>query len=277
MLFSFFRDRRRKQILDDPFPQEWLPYLHANVPHYDYLAPDEQQKLQNDARIFLHEKHWEGCGGLTLTDEVRVTISAQASLLTLSIPHDYYPNVESVLVYPAAYRAPESQSGPGGVVDEGHSARLGEAWQDGPIVLSWADAHLGGRNPDDGRNVVLHEFAHKLDMADGRVEGTPCLHDRAQYDAWFSVMTEEYERLVEQSERGQTSVLDDYGATNAGEFFAVATECFFEKPRQLHRKHRRLYDVLRNYYQQDTAARVLRRLREERHGRGRDKPDADGV
>ncbi len=266
MLFSFFTERRRENLVGEPFPEAWLPFLDANVPHYAYLSEAEQSRLRDDLRIFREEKNWEGCGGLTLTDEIQVTIAAQACLLTLGLEnHDYYPKVESVLVYPAAYKAPEREVGDSGVVDErSSSVRLGEAWMSGQVVLSWADARAGGQNPGDGHNVVFHEFAHTLDMADGTVEGTPRLHSQAQYDEWYEVMTQEYERLIEESRQGGSpEVLSDYGANDAGEFFAVVTEAFFEKPRQLRRRHKRLYHVLRGYYRQDTAARVILHLRRQ--------------
>jgi Mlc titration factor MtfA (ptsG expression regulator) len=256
MLSSWLRERRRRKLLDEPFPEEWLAYLDANVSHYKFLSDPERARLCGDLRVLLAEKYWEGCGGLTLTDEMKVTISAQACLLTLNLQHDFFANVGSILVYPACYRVLERRTGRDGVVTETRRPRLGEAWHYGPVVLSWQDAWSGGANPHDGRNVVFHEFAHKLDMNDGRVDGVPRLHDEAAYDRWAEVVSAEYAELVEQSEKGRATVLDHYGAENAGEFFAVATEAFFEKPRQMRRRHERLYGVLREYYCQDPAARV---------------------
>lgn len=262
MFFDFFKQYRRKRIVAEAFPEPWLDILHQNVEHYTYLSGEERKKLQDDLRIFLAEKNWEGGSGFTLNDEIRVTIAAQASLLTLCLEHDYFPNVETIVVYPAAYRVLDRDIGPGGIIEESEEERLGEAWDDGPIVLSWADVVSGGRDPEDGHNVVLHEFAHKLDMQDGDALGTPRLATTAQYDTWYAVMTAEFDRFVEQTNAGRETVLDEYGATNAAEFFAVATECFFEKPRQLHKKHKPLYTVLRDYYRQDPAARIVRHLRQ---------------
>lgn len=257
MVFSWFRDRRRKELLAQPFPEAWLAYLQNNVAHYAYLSDAERKKLQDDLRILIAEKNWEGCDGLTLIDEIKVTVAGQACLLLLGLDHDYYPDVESILVYPSGYVAPMRTVGPGGIVQEGQSARLGEAWGRGmPVVISWADAYNGGRNPVDGRNVVLHEFAHKLDLEDGSANGVPELENDPQYETWAEVMSAEYHDLVERSEHGQATLLNAYGATNAAEFFAVATECFFEKSQRMEREHPRLYDVLRGFYRQDPAARI---------------------
>lgn len=254
MFFGWQQDRER--IRTAPFPDPWLEYLETNVPHYTYLSETEQDMLRGDLRLFIAEKHWEGCGGLELTDEVQVTIAAQACLLTLCLPNNLYPKVQSIFVYPAAYAAPTRSVGPAGVVTEGVSFRLGEAWHTGPVVLSWQDAKAGGANPADGRNVVFHEFAHRLDLRTGAVDGFPRLNDEAAYERWHAVMSEEWEHLSAAAESGRATLLDHYGATNAGELFAVATEAFFEKPRQMRKSHQRLYGVLKEYYRQDPAARL---------------------
>jgi len=256
MLFSWLQQRRRDRLRAAPFPEAWLEILQRNVRHYGFLSEYEQHALRSDLRILIAEKFWEGCGGQTITDEVRVTIAAQACLLTLNLKHDFYPNVQSILVYPSGYRAPRRQVDALGIVTEGKDHRLGEAWRIGPVVLSWADVQAGGTNPRDGQNVVLHEFAHKLDMMDGTADGYPRLHEDEDYPRWFEAMSAEYAELVRRSERGQASVLDHYGAENAVELFAVATEAFFEKPLPLRRRHARLYAVLQEYYRQDPADRL---------------------
>lgn len=259
MLFSWLTGQRREKVLAEPFPDEWEPYLRRDVPHFEFLSPEEQQRLRDLVRIFVAEKSWEGCGGLELTAEIKVSIAAQACLLLLGLEnHNFYNNVQSILIYPSGYRVIETRPNEFGVVSEMPSARLGEAWGiSGPIVLSWSDAQGGGRNPHDGHNVVLHEFAHKLDMRDGSADGVPVLPEgQEQYDEWHEVLAPEYERLMAQHENGRADVLNGYGASDPAEFFAVATECFFEKPDQLQEKHPRLYDVLARYYRQDTAARV---------------------
>ena len=203
--------------------------------------------------MLVDEKDWEGCGGLEMTDEIRVTIAAQACLLILNIEHEYYRRVTSILVYPAAYKTMPSR-GRDGVIREGQ-ANLGEAWLRGPVVLSWDDARRGALDPKDGHNLVFHEFAHKLDMLDGAADGTPPLADQETLRQWVQTMTREFAALRDAAERGRKTVLDTYGATNPAEFFAVATECFFEKARQLRQRHPSVYELLKDYYQQDPAER----------------------
>ena len=256
MIFSWLRRRRRQKMLARPFPPEWHHYLLQNVAHYKYLSEAEQARLRDDLRIFIAEKTWEGCGGLEMTDEIKVTIAAQACLLVLGREHDYYSRVQSILVYPQAYLVPSRETGPGGLVLEGTADLIGEAHYRGPVVLSWEDVLYEGRHPRSGRNVVFHEFAHQLDMMDGAIDGTPPLEDRAQYRRWQKVMTAEYQRLIEESEQGHATLLDQYGTKDEGEFFAVATECFFCRPAAMARRHRQLYDLLREYYRQDPAARL---------------------
>jgi Mlc titration factor MtfA (ptsG expression regulator) len=254
MVFSWLKRRRRNKLLAEPFPVEWLRYLHENVAYYDYLTEAEQAKLRDDLRVFIAEKHWEGCGGLRITDEIKVTIAAQACLLVLALEEDCYTRVKSILVYPRGYLGPSDRDGITGLIFE--EERSGEAWYRGPVILSWTDALEEGRDPGLGKNLVFHEFAHQLDMLDGEVDGTPPLRDPQQAEEWREVMTAEYQRLVEESEQGEATLLDEYGATSEGEFFAVATECFFTRPVEMRRRHPRLYQVLREYYRQDPAARL---------------------
>src|SRR5262245_30490963 len=188
-----------------------------------------------------------------MTDEIKVTIAAHAALLLLGISHDYFARVMSILVYPSGFRSPEGWMREGGIVDLTTGA-LGQAWYDGPVILAWDSVLNGARDPKDGQNVVLHEFAHQLDYLDGMADGTPPLRHREDYKRWQEVMTREFERLKRESEHGHPKVLDSYGATNHAEFFAVATEAFFEKPRQMSTRHPELYAVLSEYYGQDPAA-----------------------
>lgn len=255
-MFGWLRERARDRIREAPFPERWQEYLDVNVRHYRYLSPIESEVLREDLRIFIREKHWEGCGGLVLTEEMQVTIAAQACLISLCLERKYYPNVLSVFVYPSAYRVRAKTVGPGGVVTEGPSTRLGEAWHAGPVVLSWSDVQGGGQNPEDGRNVVFHEFAHKLDMLNGASDGTPRLYDDEAYERWFEVMKQEWDELQIAARSHRSSFLDVYGATNAAELFAVATEAFFERSRQMLSRHPALYAVLKEYYRQDPAERI---------------------
>ncbi len=256
MIFSWFKNRRRKTITRDPFPPSWTAVLDRNVEHWALLPVAERQQLERIVQVLVAEKHWEGCGGLEMTDEIKVTVSAQAGLLLLGLDHDYFRNVLSVLVYPAGYVLPRTHlDGDSLVTQEERVPVLGTAHQRGPVVLSWRSARQGGRDGRDGRNLVFHEFAHKLDMLDGLVDGTPPMGD-TQLEQWVAVMTKAYDRLRRRTQEGRPTLLDPYGATDVAEFFAVATELFFEKPVQLQDRHPRLYAVLRDFYRQDTAARL---------------------
>src|SRR5262245_47433215 len=225
MLLSWLRNRRRRKVLAAPFPAAWDDYLHRNVAHFRHLLPAEQARLRNDLRVFIAEKNWEGCGGLAMTDEIKVTIAAQVCLLVLGMEHNYFDRVRSILVYPHGFVDPRESAGPGGLVRTGVPLE-GQAVYRGPVVLSWAEVRDEGRTPRGGHNVVFHEFAHQLDMLDGVINGTPPLPDREQRERWRRVMTEEYRKLCEASAHGRATLLDQYGPTNEGEFFAVATECF---------------------------------------------------
>jgi Mlc titration factor MtfA (ptsG expression regulator) len=255
MLLTWFRQRRRRRLLAAPFPPEWLTILDNDVTLYAQLNESEQSRLRNDLRIFVAEREWEGCAGLSLSDEMKVTIAAQACLLVLNIPHDYFGHVPAILIYPSGYRSPTHRN-PDGTVGPG-SGRLGEAWYRGPVVLAWDTVLANSEGLSNGHNVVLHEFAHQLDYLDGSSDGTPLLSSREEYRRWHEVMSAEFERLVRDSESGRAQVLDTYGATNPAEFFAVATEAFFEMPVALRQRHPALYEVLQGYYRQNPADREL--------------------
>jgi Mlc titration factor MtfA (ptsG expression regulator) len=255
MIFRWLKAWRRRKWLAQPFPAGWLKFLEKNVSHYRFLSALEQARLRDDLRIFVAEKRWEGCGGLQITDEIQVTIAAQACLLVLGMEHNYFDRVLSILVYPHAYRDPRDSVGPDGLIHEGSGGRLGEALYRGPVVLAWDYVRYEGQHPGEGQNVVFHEFAHQLDMLDGVINGTPPLGSRESQRRWQEVMTREFQQLIEASEHGRATLLDQYGTTNEAEFFAVATECFFEKPVAMHRRHPQLYDLLRSYYRQDPARR----------------------
>ena len=254
-MFSWFKNRRRRKLLAEPFPGEWHDFLSDNVYHYKQLSDDQQAKLRDNTRIIAAEKSWEGCEGLDVTEEMKITIAAQASLLLLG--HDpgyYFDGVHSVLIFPDVItRSGRQQSGL--IVDEREHEMLGEAWQGGPIVLSWPDVLDGGRNAGDGRNLVLHEFAHHLDGLDGEMGGAPPMPNRADQQRWYRVTEREFQRLVDAAEQRKATLLDSYGASNKAEFFAVSTECFFERPRDMRKRHPDLYEILHDFYRQDPAAR----------------------
>jgi len=256
-MFGFKRMRRRRWR-SRPVPPQWIDIIERNVPYYRYLTPDERSELHGHIQVFLHEKDFEGCEGLEITDEIRVTIAAQACILLLHRETDYFPFMSSILVYPRHYFAFTSEHLPGGMVQEGVQARLGESWKRGPIVLSWNDVLHGAADPHDGHNVVFHEFAHALDSESGALEGAPSLPDATMYTAWARVLGNEYKNLLVDLERNHRHLIDAYGATNPAEFFAVVTEAFFEKPLQLKNRHPELYQQLRSFYQQDPGNRLNR-------------------
>jgi Mlc titration factor MtfA (ptsG expression regulator) len=251
-VFNFFKNRRRKRLREALFPDAWLGIIKKNFPLYDRLSLDDQTELLGHIQVFLAEKHFEGCGGLTINDEMRVTIAAHACLLLLHRKTDVYPRVSSILVYPEAFVVPVVEY-ENGVVSEETDVMLGEAWLHGTVVLSWDEVRHDAADIRDGRNLVLHEFAHQLDGETGDTEGAPVLDQPSRYVAWARVLGKAFERLRKDAEAGRPTVIDEYGATNEAEFFAVVTEAFFEKPRHLKLRHPELYEELKTFYKQDPA------------------------
>lgn len=251
-----FKGRRRRRVAARPFPPEWRAAIERHVPYWQRLTDDERRELERHVQVFLSEKRFEGCAGLTITDEMRVVIAAQACLLLLNRETSYFPRLGTILVYPRRYFADAKVRQPDGVVVEGVQGRLGESWSHGSLVLSWEDVQRGSRWPHDGRNVVLHEFAHQLDAEWGVTEGAPALPHSGMYGPWSRVFAREYEALHRALQAGwRPPVLDPYGATSPAEFFAVATEAFFERPRDLRLHHPDLYEQLMAYYRQDPLLR----------------------
>lgn len=251
-----FKRRRRERLKKQAFPPEWLKIIERNVPYYLTLTPAEQQELQGHVQVFLHEKRFDGAGGLAITDEIRLTIAAQACVLLLHRETDYYPDLYSIVVYPHHYFAEKTVRNPDGTVSEGMEARLGESWHRGEVVLSWNDVLHGAHDPHDGRNVVFHEFAHQLDSEDGTVDGAPKMPKHSMYLPWARVLTKEYKQLIEDLEHHRRTCLDNYAATNPPEFFAVVTEMFFENPYRLKKCHPELYEQIKGFYRQDPASRT---------------------
>jgi Mlc titration factor MtfA (ptsG expression regulator) len=258
-MLHWITDHRRKKLAAAPFPPSWEAILRRNVAHYARLTTAEQEHLRGLIKIFIAEKSWEGAGGLELTDEIRVTISAQACLLLLGLPHDFYRNVQSIVVYPSTVVPPQHRPGffetPTAPLEAVHPI-IGRAFQQGPVIIIWDAALRGSRHPEYGHNVIYHEFAHKLDMLDGAADGTPPLRDRSEYRRWVAICSREYLRLKDDARKGRHTFLDAYGATNEAEFFAVATEHFFDRPQQMKTHAPELYHVLQAYYRQDPAKRA---------------------
>lgn len=244
-------EMRRKRLKNQPFPPAWLAILDRKVPLYHRLPPDDRKELEGHIRIFLAEKHFEGGGGLTMTDEIRVTIAAQASILLLHRRADYYPGLSSIIVYPNEYLAPFLEMDEWGVVTEGTDQRSGEMGLEGALVLSWEDVLAEGIDVHEGYNVVLHEFAHQLDAEDGITSGEPLLPKRSGSGTLEDILSREWEQLHKETELGRQTLLDPYGAENPSELFAVATEAFFQIPRPLKECHPELYGELSRYYRQN--------------------------
>jgi len=258
-MLPWFTRRRRRKLMSAPFPPGWERVLQQNVYHYGLLDKTQQAHLRSLIQVLIAEKYWEGAGGLALTDEIRVTIAAQACLLLLGLPHKYYRNVTTIIVYPSTVIPPQRKPGMFEIPQaplEPRSPIIGQAFYQGPVIIIWDAALHAGRHPASGHNVVYHEFAHKLDMLDGAADGTPPLRDRAEYRDWVTVFSGEYLRLRRETEAGRPSYLSAYGATNEAEFFAVATELFFDQPRRMVRHAPELYRVLKEYYRQDPVARL---------------------
>ncbi|MHC4823398.1 MAG: M90 family metallopeptidase [Planctomycetota bacterium] len=251
-MFAWIRNRRRRRLMAQTMPSSWEPWLEA-LPFVARLSLEDRERLCGMIQVFLAEKHFEGCDGLEMRDKIKVVIAAQACLLILRLDHVFYQKVHTILVYPSVFRHSSQGTGHGGVVVQREHTNLGEAWPGGPIILAWDHAYQGGRDPDDGQNTVFHEFAHKLDMLDGVTDGIPPLTDQHEGLAWRARFQEAYDQFVDRVESGRRHLLDPYGATDIAEFFAVATEMFFERPRDLQRRKPKVYALLQTFYRQDPA------------------------
>jgi len=301
----FGKEKRRRELRDRPFSPEWERVLREHVPFYTRLPEDDRAELHGKIHVFLDEKQFEGCGGLVVTDAIRVTIAAHACLLLLHRDTDYYPELSSILVYPSTYVAPVEEWEEGGIVSEFEEERAGETWGHGSLVLSWdgvkgeagvapstADGEDGRHRPGNGGphphdaeamdiskrvsgatphqdivapedddseivpafNVALHEFAHQLDLENGAIDGTPKLDSTEQYRSWHDVLAASFEQLESEWTEGADPVIDEYALEDDSEFFAVATESFFETPFAVLEEYPALYEALRGYYHQDPAS-----------------------
>jgi Mlc titration factor MtfA (ptsG expression regulator) len=241
---------RRRRLKNRVFPLDWVVILERNVPFYKRLPASLRKRLHGHINVLLAEKKFKGCGGLQITDEIKLTIAVQAALLLLNERGNYFSKLRVILVYPRAFIA--NQTTPfGELYLEETQVKSGESWQIGIVVLSWEDIRRDTLNWWDGRNVILHEFAHQLDQEAGSASGVPILEKRSDYVSWARVFSQDYVKLCRDVERGMKTVIDEYGATNPAEFFAVATETFFEKPFQLQKQHPELYNELKRYYKLD--------------------------
>ena len=238
---------RDKRILKCSFPTHWQATVHRRLPFFEKLSDAEQKQLQDMIKLFVAKKYYYGCGGLEINDDIRVTIAAEACLLLLNRKTGVYPSLKHILVYPSAFKVDRQQHNQDGTVSHKNSGLLGESWDTSKVILSWDSVEHGIQNFNDGHNVVLHEFSHQLDSQSGSANGAPLLKKNS-YQLWAKVLTKEFKALVKASEEHNKAVMDYYGATNPAEFFAVATEAFFEKPQQMSNKHPELYNEFKTYY-----------------------------
>lgn len=245
-------------MFQQSLPDQFLEILQRNVPYYRHLPAPLQSKLQGLTNIFLNEKRFEGCAGLELTDEIRVTIAAQACILMLGIDDlsTFYEGLRSVLVYPESYVAKVKSTRDSFFVEEGFQQRHGEAWQRGHVVLAWDKVKKGASDIHDGDNLVFHEFAHQLDYDYGATAEVESSDPESSFLSWAWVVGNEYNKLLEALKRNQRTLIDEYGATNLAEFFAVVTEYFFERPVALRNRHPELYHQLTEFYKQDPASYI---------------------
>ncbi len=250
----FFKRWRRNRIKKQPFPMEWLAIIEQHVPIYRKLPLLDKEELKQHILVFMAEKHFFGCGGLTLTDEIKVTIAAQACILLLHRETDYYPGLNSILVYPAAYIAKETRHLAGGVVEEGYDIRLGESWRHGAVVLSWDDVRRSSADIHDGHNVVFHEFAHQLDSSEGRGDSSEVLQHQSTFIPWARVLGQNFQKLQQELSNNRSTLLGSYAGKDPAEFFAVATEYFFERPKDLLKAYPDLYRELSKFYHQEPAS-----------------------
>ncbi len=250
MVFGWIKGRRRRRLLAEPFPESWRETLRRRVRQYQYLPAAQQDRIQQIVRVMVAEKDWAAAAGFEATDEMRVTIAGMAAMMVSGLDDPYYyDRLNTVVIHRGTIRFSPNQAALNPNLPSS-GALDGVAWQRGPVLVSWAAVRDERRGPSQGRNVVIHEFAHHLDGLNGAMDGLPPLPPEAQ-DHWQEVTDQELEWLEEDARRGEPSLLDHDGAESPAEFFAVASERFFELPHELRRLHPDLYDALTEFYRQD--------------------------
>ncbi|MDP1932739.1 MAG: zinc-dependent peptidase [Gammaproteobacteria bacterium] len=251
-LFLFVYPRYRRRKLDTtPFPPAWLTILRRNLSVYKSMWPDQQEQLRKLIVRFLRGKDFVGCAGQEINDEIRVTIAAQACLLLLNRPSHEYQDLRTILVYPSGFMVNRDHHDEFGLVTEQKRFLSGESWSNGKVILAWDSVERGIRNFRDGENVVLHEFAHQLDHESGITNGAPLLYSKGSYSKWARIFSEEFSALQKASDEERATLIDQYGATDPAEFFAVVTETFYERPHEMAHEHAELFEELKAYYRVD--------------------------
>ena len=248
-----FVQKRRSRLRRQPLPQGVEEILSRNIGLYSLLPDDLRDQLHGHVNVFLDEKRFLGVGGQEISPEVAITIAGTACMLLLNREPSYFPGFSSIVVYPDTYEA-DHVDYDGVVETRKRSRRAGESWHMGPIVLSWSNVLQGAVNAGDGYNVVLHEFAHKLDEENSGTNGQPILHAAGHYREWAEVLGREYRSFADRVSRRKNKVIDEYGLTSPAEFFAVATESFFEKAMTMQKRLPDLYEQLKKFYSVDPAS-----------------------
>ena len=246
-----WREYQRNKVRNQPFKKSWRKILQQRMPYFRQMPADLQLQLKQHIQVFLAEKEFVGCNGIKINDDIKITVAAQACLLLLNRKTNFYPKLKTILVYPRAFIKEQQSLQPNGVQHTQTAVLAGESWEYGKVVLSWQDTIDGAKIPDDGRNVVIHEFAHQLDQENGKANGAPILEKGQSYQCWSDVFSVKFEQLKNEATLGAPSLFDYYGATNPAEFFAVASEVFFEQAQQFNAQHPKLYRQLTQYYQVD--------------------------
>ena len=247
----YWREHQRDKLRSLPFKKKWRTILQQRMPYFRQMPTDLQLQLKQHIQVFIAEKNFIGCNGIKITDEIKVTIAAQACLLLLNRKTNYYPKLTTILIYPRAFLKEQKQRNADGIQYTNKIALSGESWDFGKIVLSWQDSLHGAQLPNDGHNVVIHEFAHQLDQENGTANGAPILGKGQSYQCWSEVFSQQFDILRKQAIAGIPSIFDYYGATEPAEFFAVVSEVFFEKSKLFSVEHPALYKQLTTYYKVD--------------------------
>lgn len=245
------RERRRSALRQQPFPTGWPALLTAQVPLYARLRPALREQLHGHIQVLLNEKDFHGAAGFVVTDAMRLIIAAQAALLLLNRPVEYFPMLRSIVLHPGVFVVNRETWDASGVHHSERQVLSGESWERGQLVLSWDDSLAGGMNSEDGYNVVLHEFAHQLDLESGAVNGMPGLHSAAGRRDWTRTFSAAYADHCARIDAHTDTWLDPYAASSLAEFFAVITEAFYELPQAVQALYPHVFTQLCNYYRVD--------------------------
>ena len=256
MVLHWLRNRRRRSLAEAPFAAAWAAILRRSVRQYEWLDDADRERLHAFVAIWLDEKRFEGCRGMEVTDEVRVSIAGQAAIVALGLGGECFDRLKSVLIYPDDYAAEKTVPIAGGGELVMREERLGETWAGGSMVFSWPRVVEGGRMRDGPRSVVVHECAHAFDLLDGDIDGVPPIGPTSRRRTWVASFEACNDRFLEALDAGRSVVLDDYASEGLSEFFAVASEAFFQSPHRLARFDEELYDLLAEAWRQDPRGRV---------------------